>query len=68
MTLTCPHKVRRDSICASCVVQMIESAVMVERAKTENLREVLTLALTGINSDVYPSCWRVVQQAVNEKP
>jgi len=39
MTLTCPHKVDRDSICASCVVQMIESAVMVERAKVEEQAE-----------------------------
>jgi len=36
------------------------------KAKVEKLREVLSLALTGINSDVYPSCWRVVQQALTD--
>jgi len=34
------------------------------RGKVEKLREVLSLAITSIDSDVYPSCWSVVQQAL----
>ena len=37
MKLTCPHKTS-DSICANCVVQLIEQAVRVEHAKVEKLR------------------------------
>ena len=37
MKLTCPHKTS-DSICANCVVQLIEQAVRVEHAKVERLR------------------------------
>ncbi len=39
MKLTCPHKTS-DSICANCVVQLIEQAVGVEHAKVEKLRRV----------------------------
>ncbi len=40
MKLTCPHKTS-DSICANCVVQLIEQAVRVEHAKVEKLREAI---------------------------
>ena len=63
MKLTCPHKTS-DSICANCVVQLIEQAVRVEHAKVEKLEAVLRVEVQALEKQGLVRSAEMLKQAL----